>query len=86
MRSGHINVQTGRLRNAGNEGNYWSSRAYSSETNAYDFNFNTGMNPSNNGNRWVGRSLRCLFSAVSAPIYVLAIDNYYHLCYNGNMV
>lgn len=64
VRSGIINVNTGRLRNAGINQDVWSSRAseFTSETSAkaYYLTFNaTGVNPSNLSVRANGRSLRC---------------------------
>lgn len=47
------------LENAGSNGFYWSSTANSS-TNAYNLNFDTGVNPSNNNNRYRGLSVRCV--------------------------
>ena len=59
VRSGNVN--SGSLRNAGNNGNYWSSTANSNTSNAYNLNFNSGnVNPSNNNNRYNGFSVRCL--------------------------
>lgn len=61
VRSGWVNVSTsnsGGVRNVGENGNGWSRTANSS-TNAYNLNFNpTGVNPSNNSNRWAGLPLR----------------------------
>lgn len=78
MRSGNVNPANtaGTFRNAGIEGQWWSSRAYSSATNAYDLNFNTTVNPSNSGNRYVGRSLRCLDGAA-----VRCRSFFYDLCF-----
>ena len=60
-RGGNVNMTTGSLRNAGNNGNYWASTAYPSELYAYNLNFNsTNVNPSNNNNRWNGFTVRCL--------------------------
>ena len=57
------NVYSGSLRNAGNYGSYWSSTAYSSTSHAYSLGFYSGyVNPSVNGNRYVGFSVRCLAS------------------------
>ena len=65
VRSGNVN--SGSLRNAGNNGNYWSSTAYSSTSNAYNLNFNSGnVNPSNNNNRYNGQSVRCLARGLGA--------------------
>ena len=59
VRSGNVN--SGSLRNAGNNGYYWSSTANSNTSNAYNLNFNTtSVNPSNNNNRYNGFSVRCL--------------------------
>ena len=64
VRSGWINLPNtaGTFRNAGAEGVWWSSRAYSSNTNAYDLYLQTTgvVSPSNNSNRYNGFSLRCL--------------------------
>ena len=65
VRSGNVN--SGSLRNAGNNGNYWSSTANSSTSNAYNLNFNSGnVNPSNNNNRYNGFSVRCLARRLGA--------------------
>lgn len=63
VRSGIINVNTGRLRNAGINQDVWSSRA-GTEANAYNLTLNaTNTNPSNGPNaRANGRALRCLLS------------------------
>ncbi len=47
--------------NAGQYGDYWSSRAYSNTDVAYSLDFhNSSVTPSGNGNRYLGLSLRCL--------------------------
>ncbi len=49
------------FRYAGQLGSYWSSRVPSSNVNyAYNFYFNTGVNPSSESSRYLGCSLRCL--------------------------
>ena len=56
-------VRSGSLRSAGSNGNYWSSTADSSTSFAYLLDFYSGyVAPSNNGNRYVGFSVRCLAS------------------------
>jgi len=47
---------------AGAEGVWWSSRAYSTATNAYELYLQTSgaVAPSNNSNRYNGFPLRCL--------------------------
>lgn len=65
VRSGNININLGRLRNSGLNGNWWSTSAltYTSSTDARSSNLNfnaADVNPSNNNNRWNGFSLRCL--------------------------
>lgn len=85
MRSGNVNPANtaGTFRNAGNNGNWWSSRAYSSATHAYNLNVYTEVNPSNNSNRYAGFSLRCLeFAAAGADLLPFAIDKFANLCYN----
>jgi uncharacterized protein (TIGR02145 family) len=65
---GRVNQDTSNLfRNAGNEGNYWSSTPNSNGTQAYNLNFNStsSINPSNNNNRNNGFSVRCLRRARS---------------------
>lgn len=75
VRSGYININNGRLRNAGNEGDYWSSRASSTRNDGasvpsgYFLNFNTGLNPSNSNERWLGFPLRCLLGVRWVPIF-----------------
>ena len=74
-RSGHVAPATtaGTFRNAGNEGNWWSSRGASSATNAYDLNFNTAVYPSHEGNRYVGRSLRWFLPRWGADLSYLEL-------------
>lgn len=56
----------------GNNGNWWSSRAYSDETRAHDLNFNaSAVNPSNNNYRYSGFTLRCLGARV--PIFCFLV-------------
>ena len=60
VRSGNVNLNSGSANNVGNNAQLWSRTSLSS-TNAYNLNTNPGnVNPSNNGNRYIGRSLRCL--------------------------
>ena len=59
VRSGY--VFSGSLWVAGDYGAYWSSTAYSSTSSAYLLYFNSGrVDPSINGNRYYGFSVRCL--------------------------
>lgn len=61
VRSGYVNVNLAILRNAGQNGYDWSSRAYSTTTNVYNLKFDAStVNPSNNSNRYNGFPLRCL--------------------------
>ncbi len=53
------NVNSSSLNNAGSNGYYWSSTA-NNASNAYNLNFNTSVNPSNNNNRYNGFSVRCV--------------------------
>lgn len=74
VRSGvfDVTIAAGTFRNAGINGNWWSSRA-DAATNAYNLNFNaTTVYPSNGpNNRYVGRSLRCLlYAAVGADLFI----------------
>lgn len=58
VRSGNVNVNDGKVYYVGERGYGWS-RTAKSDTNAYDLYFNTtGVNPSNDYGRWVGRPLR----------------------------
>ena len=51
------------INNVGSEGNYWSTTS-SSETNAYNVNFNaSNFNSQNSNNRYIGRSVRLAFAA-----------------------
>lgn len=73
VRSGIVNVNTGRLGNAGVNQDVWSSRAgeFVSDTSAkaYYLTFNaSGVNPSNLSVRANGRSLRCLFFGGGADL------------------
>ena len=53
-------IGAGSLYSAGNIGYYWSATANSS-TDAYDFDFySSGINPSSDGHRYSGESVRCL--------------------------
>ena len=62
VRSGYVNINSGRLRYSGLGGYGWSSRANSSDLrNAYRLSFDTsGVAPSNDLSRWNGFPLRCL--------------------------
>ena len=60
VRGGYVNPSVQQFWYAGQSGAYWSSRAYSSTVSAYYLTFNSGVNPSNAGNRYLGFSLRCL--------------------------
>jgi hypothetical protein len=89
VRSGNFNltISAGTFRNAGHEGNWWSSRGAdnvwgSAGLGGYNLNFNaTGVNPSNGPtNRWIGFPLRCLFSPQRVPIFYLGKQIW--LCYN----
>ena len=64
VRGGYINPSYANKFNvAGQDGYYWSSRAYSSASYAYLLNFGSGgVNPSSVTNRYSGLSLRCLIS------------------------
>ncbi len=67
VRSGHTHYD-GRTEWSGINGYNWSSRAYTNAgfQNSFNLNFNaSGVNPSNNNNRFWGFPLRCL---VSCPI------------------
>ena len=69
---GYVDQRTSNLfNNAGNNGNYWSSTPNSSSSNAYNLNFNgtSNINPSDNGNRYNGRSVRCPCCARSPKNY-----------------
>ena len=56
-------VYSGSLRYAGDAGYYWSSTALSSPILAYSLGFSSGrVYPSGSGNRYLGRSVRCLAS------------------------
>jgi len=67
VRSGRIYLPAPRpFQYAGQNGVYWSSFAHSNSNNAYYLYFNSsGVNLSNNNNRFYGDSLRCL--AVVCP-------------------
>lgn len=48
------------LGNVGSFGDYWS-RTACSDTRAYTLSFNSSsVNPANDGDRYVGRSIRCV--------------------------
>ena len=59
----------GSLKNVGNNGDFWSSVANSSD-NAYNLNFNVdgNVNPSNYNNRDYGQSVRCVARPVSSTV------------------
>lgn len=78
MRSGHVNPANtaGTFRNAGINGQYWSSRMAnniwsSAGAGGYDLNVYTEVNPSWGPDaRYIGFSLRCLFfAAVGADLF-----------------
>ncbi|MBQ3430238.1 hypothetical protein IJG21_02310 [Candidatus Saccharibacteria bacterium] len=62
--AGNYEWTNGALNNRGNNGNYWSSTATSSDsgTNAYNLNMNYGgnLNPQNNNNKTNGLTVRCV--------------------------
>ena len=61
VRSGYVYLGNGQARVAGEDGYYWSRTAGSS-SGAYSLlMYTTNVNPSNNNNRYIGRSLRCLY-------------------------
>ncbi len=61
LEGGIVNQNTNLFNNAGNNGNYWSSTPVSDGSQAYNLNFSgtSTINPSNNSNRYNGRSVRC---------------------------
>lgn len=60
VRSGGVDLNSGSANYVGYYALLWSRTSLSS-TYAYNLNTNPGnVNPSNNGNRYIGRSLRCL--------------------------
>ena len=62
VRSGNIYLpgNTGALASVGTGGIYWSLRAYTTSTDAYNLVITSGVNSSSEGVRYVGFSLRCL--------------------------
>ena len=61
VRSGIVYLPSGKLGTASQNGEYWSSHAYSNTDNAYNFNFFTSdAKTSSNWRRYSGYSLRCL--------------------------
>jgi len=65
VHSGYINISAGSINNVSNNGYFWSQTAKSS-TDAYTLYFYpTEVTPSGNGNRWLSRSLRCLYPNAS---------------------
>ncbi|MDE7134693.1 MAG: hypothetical protein K2N86_05390, partial [Rikenellaceae bacterium] len=55
------NDSSGTLNNAGQNGNYWSSVTYTSNTNnAYELNFNSSNLNVDWNNKQNGRSVRCV--------------------------
>ena len=68
VRSGWVD-NSSTLYNPGNNAYYWSRSSYSDSTKARSFNFNNAnVNPSNNGGRYYGDSVRCLYLPVWCPI------------------
>ena len=60
VRSGYVRPDFPYLVNAGNNGNYWSSVAYSASY-AYGLYFNSNfIVPSSNGSRYFGQPVRCV--------------------------
>ena len=60
VRSGYVYPSYSRLYRAGDRGDYWSGRAYSSNG-AYELYFySSSVNPSNYGRRYSGFSVRCV--------------------------
>ena len=61
------------LKNAGTNGNYWSSSVNESNpNNAYNFNFNSGDHDWNNNNRYYGQSVRAVTELTRAPFFSAA--------------
>ena len=66
VRSGNVGSNS-TLNNPGQNANYWSRSSYSDSERAHNLNFNgSNVNPSNNDNRRVGKSLRCLITRFGA--------------------
>ena len=60
VRSGDLDLPKGN-RYASYISDYWTSRAYSSASYAYNLHYNAyNVDPSSNSYRWYGFSLRCL--------------------------
>ena len=77
-RGGNVNQNTSNLFNvAGANGYYWSSTPVSNGTQAYNLNFNStsSINPSNNNNRYNGRSVRCTLLCPISKIQEYIIIN-----------
>ena len=60
VRSGYVHVTNGRISRVGYEGDAWSHTTRSSDVSRYLYFSTSDVNPSDNGNRWDGFSLRCL--------------------------
>mgnify|MGYP006981811698 CR=1 FL=1 len=62
MRSGNIYLpgNTGALASVGTGGIYWSLRAYTTSTDAYDLVVSVSVSLPHNSPRYGGRPLRCL--------------------------
>lgn len=69
--AGNRSNASGALENVGVNGRYWSSSSYAAgNVNAGNLNFESGnVNPLNNGNRAIGRSVRCVQHLQEAVFY-----------------
>ena len=87
--AGNRSNTTGALADVGTNGRYWSSSSYAAgNNNAGNLNFGSdNVNPLNNGNRAIGRSVRCVqhlrgcFSEVKEPAYPCFGPPVFHLSF-----
>ena len=77
VRGGHVYLDTGSLRNAGDNSNYWSATTYPNTTNAYYFHFySTNVYPSIYYNRFFGFSVRCI--VFFFPFFLFLLSPFSH--------
>ena len=63
VRSGYVDLYDGRVNDTGYEGDVWSRTSYSSTGARTLYFYTTNVGPSDDYNRYLGFSLRCLYQA-----------------------
>ncbi len=80
VRGGNVYLDTGSLRGAGDNSNYWSATTYPNTTNAYYFHFySTNVYPSIYYNRFFGFSVRCIVFFFPFFLFLLSSFSFFLL-------